>query len=69
MGIDFETLSDYLAQILNDDINLSFSETEKYETEEDKSIIYGLVCLHEDMQYYKSIIILLNKKKKAKLDR
>ena len=49
MRIDFETLSDYLAQILNDDINLSFSETEKYETEEDKSIIYGLVCLQEDM--------------------
>ena len=49
MGIDFETLSDYLAQILNDDINLSFSETEKYEIEEDKSIIYGLVCLQEDM--------------------
>ncbi|NQY29877.1 MAG: PAS domain S-box protein [Flavobacteriaceae bacterium] len=54
MGLDFETLSDYLAQILNDDINLSFSETEKYQTKEDKSIIYGLVCLHEDMQYYKS---------------
>jgi len=54
MGINFETLSDYLAQILNDDLKLTISETEKYQTEEDKSIIYGLVCLHEDMQYYKS---------------
>jgi len=54
MNINIEILSDYLSQILIDDFHLSISETEKYEAPEDKSIIYGLVCLHEDLRYYKT---------------
>jgi len=54
VNINIEILSDYLSQILSDDFQLSISETDKYSAPEDKSIIYGLVCLHEDLQYYKT---------------
>ncbi len=44
----------HLASVLGDHFSLTLEDIEKEETEADKEIVYGLICLHDDLKYYKS---------------
>lgn len=53
MKINFEHIPDYLAQILHKGINLTVSDLDKLDSIEEKELAYGLICLSEDLDYYK----------------
>jgi PAS domain S-box-containing protein len=46
-------LTEHLASVLGDNFNLTLEDIEKEKTQADKEIVYGLICLHEDLQFYK----------------
>ena len=43
----------HLASVLGDNFNLSLTDVEEADSEADKEIIYGLICLHDDLAFYK----------------
>lgn len=47
------TLVKHLASVLGDSFNLTLDDIDQQETEADKEIIYGLICLHDDLDFYK----------------
>jgi PAS domain S-box-containing protein len=53
MILSSETISNHLVEILKGDFIISLKDLEYYKGEEEKSIIYGLICLNEDLAFYK----------------
>lgn len=43
----------HLASVLGDNFKLSLEDVAKEKTEEDQEILYGLICLHDDLKFYK----------------
>lgn len=54
MNIDIDKISDYLSQILNDGIDLKVEDLDQFESMEEKELAYGLICLSEDLEFYKA---------------
>lgn len=46
-------LIQYLASVLSDHFNITLEDVENAESEADKEILYGFICLHEDLKFYK----------------
>lgn len=51
-----EKISEYLSQILAGNLEFTIDSIEQLDTDEDKELVYGLVCLSEDLDYYKKNI-------------
>ncbi len=51
--METDKLTKHIASVLGDNFNLTFEDIEKEDSEENKEIIYGLICLHEDLHFYK----------------
>lgn len=54
MKIDIDKISDYLSQILNNGIDLKVEDLNQFESIEEKELAYGLICLSEDLEFYKT---------------
>ena len=48
-----DIISDYLSQILNDELDFSLVDLDNFKSEKDKELAYGLITLSEDLQFYK----------------
>jgi len=59
MGIKHFNLATTLAQILHGESNLTIADLDKIESPEDQEIVYGLICLSEDLEF--------NRKRKDKV--
>ena len=57
-------ISDNLMQILYGKLSLTVDDVDRFETEEEKEIAYGLICLAEDLEFNrkKKDAIILNLK-------
>lgn len=51
--LDTDQIATYLAEVLNESFHLSLDDLDKFESEGDKSMIYGLICLSEDLDFYR----------------
>ena len=51
-----ENISEYLSQILLGDLEFTMDSLDQLETDQDREIVYGLVCLSEDLEFYKKNI-------------
>jgi PAS domain S-box-containing protein len=49
-----ELLITHLSSVLNDDFNLTLQDVEMESNSNEKEIIYGLICLNEDLNFYKT---------------
>ena len=45
---------DHLSSVLGDNFQLTLKDVENEENKNDQEIIYGLICLHEDLKFYKT---------------
>lgn len=52
--MNIDKVSDYLSQILGDGINLTVDDLDSFDSMEDKELAYGLICLSEDLEFYKA---------------
>ncbi|NRA12316.1 MAG: hypothetical protein HRT57_10215 [Crocinitomicaceae bacterium] len=53
MNFDINKLSDYLSQIVNQGIKLNIDDLDGVASDHDKEIAYGLICISDDMAYYR----------------
>lgn len=53
MQIKPEDISEYLSQILNGQLGFSLDTLDQFESDTDKELAYGLVCLAEDLEFHK----------------
>ncbi|NRA12792.1 MAG: PAS domain S-box protein [Crocinitomicaceae bacterium] len=53
MKLHHDSISHYLSQILNQGLDFDISSIESFETDEDRELAYGLICLSEDLTFYK----------------
>ena len=51
-----EHITDYLSLILHGDFPFSIDSLAQLENDEDQELLYGLVCLSEDLEYYRKNI-------------
>ena len=51
--INIETISNYLSQILDNGIDLTMDSIDELQTQGEKELAYGLICLSEDLAFYK----------------
>ena len=60
--MDANKLIKDIASVLGDNFNLTLEDVANQETEEDQEIVYGLICLHDDLHFYKeqSDLLLTN---------
>jgi PAS domain S-box-containing protein len=49
-----DLLISHLSSVLNDDFNLTLEDVEMERNAHEKEIIYGLICIHEDLTFHKT---------------
>lgn len=52
--MNIDQISDYLSEILGNGINLTLEDLDSFESTEDKELAYSLICLSEDLEFYKA---------------